>query len=212
MQIVKKIGTRPAFGCRALSPLLASSAVMAVLTVAPHVAQAQVSHIIPIRLKLGVLLPNDRDTKNLAGNTHLSGEIDVSLPSSGGGQQSLISVGYSRGSRHGGTYTVIPVSLTKISSPGNPAKGLTGNVYYGAGFGLYFVRASGLTQYFPGGENGEGASLRVYSKSRTLFGTSLVAGYQTPFSFFVEAKYHVVIGTIDGYSPNGLSVFIGRHL
>ena len=201
MQIIKTIGKRPTFGCRVLSPLLAVTAVTAVMTAAPHAAQAQAGNVIPIRLKLGVLLPNDRDTKDLAGSTHLSAEIDVSLPSSGGGQQSMISVGYSRGSHSGGTYSVIPVSLTKVSSPGNPAKGLTGNVYYGAGVGLYFVKATGIPQ--DGGN---------YSKSRTLFGTSLVAGYQTPFSFFIEAKYHVVIGTVDGYSPNGLSVFIGRHL
>ena len=201
MQIIKTKGKRPAFVCRVLSPLLAFSAVTGATIAAPHAAQAQVGNIIPIRLKLGVLLPSDRDTKDLAGSTHLSGEIDVSLPSSGGGQQSLVSVGYSRGSRHGGTYTVIPVSLTKISSPPNPAGRVTGNVYYGAGVGLYFVKATGIPQ-----DEGN------YSKSRTLFGTSLVAGYQTPFSFFVEAKYHLVIGTIDGYSPNGLSLFIGRHL
>ena len=189
-------------GCRVLSPLLAFSALTGAMIAAPHAAQAQVSNIIPIRLKLGVMLPSDRDTKDVSGSTHLSGEIDVALPSSGGGQQSLISVGYSRGSRHGGTYTVIPVSLTKISSPPNPAGRVTGNVYYGAGVGLYFVRASGL----PLDEGGS------YSKSRTLFGSSLVVGYQTPLSFFVEAKYHHVIGTVDGYSPNGISLFIGKRL
>jgi hypothetical protein len=193
----------PLNGGRALSPLVALAALAGVMAASPQAAQAQVSNIIPIRLKLGVLLPNDRDTKELAGNTHLSGEIDVAIPFSGGsGQPSLISVGYSRGSRGGRSYTVIPVSLTKLSSPPNPASRVTGNIYYGAGVGLYFVRASGIPQDEAGS----------FSKSRTLFGASLVAGYQTPLSFFIEGKYHLVTGTVEGYSPNGLSVFIGKRL
>jgi hypothetical protein len=169
----------------------------------PQAARAQISNIIPVRLKLGVLLPTDRETKDLAGSTHLSGEIDVAVPFGGGnGGQTLLSVGYSRGSRGEGRYQVIPVSLTKISSPPNPVGRVTGNVYYGAGVGLYFVQATGI----PGGDGFSS------SKKRTLFGGSLVAGYQSPLAFFVEGKYHLVTGTVEGYSPNGLSIFIGKRL
>ena len=186
-----------------IKPIIAFTALSAVLGVASPAAQAQVSNIIPIRLKLGVFLPNDRDTKDLSNSTHFSGEVDVALPFSGGsGGQTLLSVGYSRGSRSEGRYQVIPVSLTKISSPPNPVGRVTGNVYYGGGLGLYFVQATGI----PGGDGFSS------SKKRTLFGSSLVAGYQTPTSFFVEAKYHLVIGTVEGYSPNGISLFIGKRL
>lgn len=184
-----------------IKPIVALTALSAVMGFTSPAAQAQVSNIIPIRVKLGVFLPTDRDTKDLSNSTHFSGEIDVALPFSGGsGGQTLLSVGYSRGSRGDGNYQVIPVSLTKINSPPNPVGRVTGNVYYGAGLGLYFVRANVNL-----GSEG-------FTKSRTLFGSSLVAGYQTPTSFFIEAKYHLVIGTVEGYSPNGLSVFIGKRL
>lgn len=203
MQNIKLIVNRRVVSIRALTPFLAFTALAGAMAASPQAAQAQISKIIPVRLKIGAFLPSDRDTKDLSGNTHFSGEIDVAIPfSGGGGQPSLISVGYSRGSRGGSSYTVIPVSLTKISSPPNPAGRLTGNVYYGAGIGLYFVRASGIPQ-----EEGDN-----FSKSRTLFGASLVAGYQTPLSFFIEGKYHLVTGTVNGYSPNGLSLFIGKRL
>jgi hypothetical protein len=194
VQNIKSIVVRPA--------VVASIALVSSVIATPQAAQAQISNIIPIRVKLGVLLPSDRDTKDLSGNTHFSGEVDVALPGSGGGQQTLISVGYSRGSRSGSSYQVIPVSLTKISSPPNPVGRVTGNIYYGAGVGLYFVQVSGIPQEEAG----------TFSKKRTLFGASLVAGYQTPSSFFIEGKYHLVTGTVEGYSPNGLSLFIGKRL
>ncbi|MBC8102400.1 MAG: hypothetical protein H7Z41_07410 [Cytophagales bacterium] len=187
---------------RALSALIALTALGAGFVSAPRAARAQVSKIIPIRLKIGALLPGDGDTKGFAGSTHLSGEIDVALPSSGGGQTSLVSLGYSEGRRSGRKYRVIPLSLTKVSSPGNPASGLTGNLYYGLGLGLYFVQASGI----------DAPSGSATSKSRTLLGTSLVAGYQSPTSFFVEGKYHLVAGSVEGFSPNGFSLFIGKRL
>ncbi|MES2463760.1 MAG: hypothetical protein V4671_24590 [Armatimonadota bacterium] len=189
-------------------PLAALTALTAVMVASSHAAQAQVSNIIPIRVKLGVFLPNDRDTKDLSNSTHFSGEVDVALPFTGGsGGQTLLSVGYSRGSRGDRSYQVIPVSLTKISSPPNPVGRVTGNVYYGAGVGLYFVRAGNYSV-----SNGNTGSSSLESKSRTLFGASLVAGYQTPLSFFIEGKYHLVTGSVEGYSPNGLSVFIGKRL
>jgi hypothetical protein len=201
VRILKSTVKCPAVGRRALSSVVALVAVGGAMVASPQTAQAQVSNIIPIRLKLGVLLPSDRDTKDLGGNTHLSGEIDVALPFTGGsGGQTLLSVGYSRGSRSGDSFQVIPVSLTKISSPPNPVGRITGNVYYGGGVGLYFVKAN------------RDSGSDSFSKNRTLFGASLVAGYQTPLAFFVEGKYHLVTGSVEGYSPNGLSIFIGKRL
>jgi hypothetical protein len=53
---------------------------------------------------------------------------------------------------------------------------LTGNVYFGAGLGAYFVKA----------DNG------VTSDSSVKPGGFAVAGYQLPNPYFVEAKYHLV--------------------
>ncbi|MES2464865.1 MAG: hypothetical protein V4671_30235 [Armatimonadota bacterium] len=215
MQNTQTPAILPRGGRSVLSPRVAFAALVGILVAvaAPQPALAQRSNnsnILPIRLKLGVFLPSDRDTRKVSGSTHLSGEVDVALPfSDRSGAQTFLSVGFSKrngtGFGIGSSYQVIPISLTQISSPQNPVGRVTGSIYYGAGVGLYFVKVTGLVRAASVGSF-------VYSKSRALIGTSLVAGYQTPASFFIEGKYHVVTGTVEGYSPNGLSVFVGKRL
>lgn len=213
MQITQPNSLFPAVASRVLSPILGFTALIGVLVAAPRAAQAQGRTLFPIRLKLGVYLPSDKDTRNISSSRHLSGEVEVALNRTGSsGGQTLLSVGYSYKSgsdfESQSSYQVIPVSLTQIISPPKRAGRATSNIYYGAGVGLYFVRVFDTvdtTRLTP-------SSTFVYSKRRTLIGASIVAGYQTPSSFFIEGKYHIVTGTVEGYSPNGLSLFVGVRL
>ena len=156
-------------------------------------AQAQLGSPLPIRAKLGVLLLQDGDTKDFAGDVLYGGEIDVTAPLPGAGQ-TVFTAGYFEGRRGGRTYRVIPLTVSQVYSPPNPAAGLTGNVYFGVGAGAYLLRASG---------NGE-------SENKTTFGGFALAGYQFPSALFVEGKYHLA-GGVNGLSPNGLSIMLGRR-
>jgi len=149
--------------------------------------------VLPIRLKLGVLLPTDGDVKNFVGTPIYSGELQVDLPSLGSGKSSL-SVGYMERGSHGNSFRSIPLTLTRLFSPPNPLAGTTGNVYFGAGAGVYFLH-----------RGGDG------SDSATKFGIHGVVGYQFPNPWFVEGKYHLVSGGVNGLSPNGLNLFLGRR-
>lgn len=149
-------------------------------------AQAQISSPLPLRVKLGVFLPED-------GGTSLNGEVDLTVPAPGAGR-TVVTAGYAEGSEGGRRLRVIPVTISQVFSPPNPASGLTGNVYFGAGAGAYFLRVSG------GGR----------SESKTTLGGFGVAGYQFPGEFFVEAKYHIA-GKVAGLSPNGFAFLLGRR-
>jgi len=156
-------------------------------------ATAQGTGIVPVRVKLGVLLPQDNDTKDFAGSTHLNGEVDVSLPNFGQGKY-IFTAGYSQGSRDGGKLRVIPLTVARVFGPPNPLSGIIGNVYFGVGAGAYLLKASSAGD----------------SESKTTIGGFGVIGYQFPNPYFVEAKYHVA-GSVRGISPNGLAILVGRH-
>ena len=149
---------------------------------------------LPLRIKAGVLLPSDGDTKDFAGSTLYGVEADLSVPLPGAGQ-STFTAGYFEGRKNGRTFRVIPLTISQIFSAPNPASGLTGNLYYGLGTGVYLLRASG---------NGD-------SEDKTTFGGFGVVGYQLPSgAFFIEGKYHVA-GSVAGLSPRGLSFTLGRR-
>ena len=145
------------------------------------------------RAKVGAFFPSGSGN-DFSGSTHIKAEAEVFLPKilSGAGTTGL-SIGYSQGSHDGNTLRIIPVTVEKIFKAPNPLQSLTGNVYGGVGVGPYFLRASG-----DGG-----------SDSKTTIGGFAMVGYQFPNKFFVEAKYQVA-GKIDGVSPNGLSLLVGR--
>jgi hypothetical protein len=115
------------------------------------------------------------------------------LPNFGAGKY-IFTAGYSQGSGDGGKLRVIPVTVARVFGPPNPLAGVTGNVYFGVGAGAYFLKASA------GGE----------SESKTTLGGFGVIGYQFPNPYFIEAKYHVA-GSVNGISPNGLAILVGRH-
>jgi hypothetical protein len=157
----------------------------------PQPAKAQET-VLPIRLKLGVLLPTDSDVRDLVGNPIFSGEVQVDLPSLGQGR-SAVSLGYLERGSHGNSFRAIPLTLTRFFSPPNPLAGTTGNLYFGGGVGVYFLH-----------RGGDG------SANATKFGIHGVVGYQFPNPWFVEGKYHLVSGGVNGLSPNGLDIYVGR--
>jgi hypothetical protein len=169
-----------------------TAAAAALLTLGvPQPAKAQ-DKLLPIRLKLGVLLPADSDVRDVVGNPVYSGELQIDLPSLGQGRSSLC-IGYMERGSHGNSFRAVPLTLTRLFSPPNPLAGTTGNLYFGAGAGVYFLH-----------RGGEG------SASATKFGIHGVVGYQFPNPWFVEGKYHLVSGGVNGLSPNGLNLFLGR--
>ena len=161
--------------------------------VAPRPATAQDTGIVPIRVKVGVLLPSDSDTKDATGSTHLNGEVDLSLPNFGAGKY-IFTAGYAQGSRDGNKLRVIPITVARVFGPPNPLRGVTGNVYFGVGAGAYLLKASAVGQ----------------SESKTTFGGFGMIGYQFPNPYFIEAKYHVA-GSVNSISPNGVAILVGRH-
>lgn len=156
-------------------------------------AHAQDTGLIPVRAKLGLLYPSNSNTRNATGSLHLGGEVDVTIPKFLGGRY-IASLGITQGSDNGGRVRMIPVTIGRYFQPPNPAKSVTGNVYFGAGAGLYFL-------------NGKVAGV---SDSKTSIGGYGVVGYQLPNPYFVEAKYHLT-GKVNGLRAGGLAVMVGRH-
>ena len=154
------------------------------LTARPAQAQSPV----PIRLKLGALFATDGDVKDVAGSTLFSSEVEVRLPLS----QLSVSLGYTYGKKDGDSLQSIPLLINQRFSPPNPLSGTIGNVYFGAGIGLYFLHRGGSG-----------------SKSDTKIGGRGLVGYQFPNPFFVEAQYHLVAGGVNGLSPNGPVLYGG---
>ncbi len=164
--------------------MVATALVGAIATARPAQAQSP----IPIRLKLGVLAATDPDVRDVTHSPMFSGEVEVRLPVS----QLSVSLGYAYGEKGGTNFRSIPLLVNKIFSPPNPLAGTVGNLYYGAGLGLYFLHRGGHD-----------------SGSNTNFGGRGTIGYQFPNPFFVEAQYHMVAGGVKGLSPNGLALYGG---
>ncbi len=160
--------------------------------VAPS-AHAQSTGILPLRVKVGALLPTQSAARTLAGSIVPAAEVDVRIPSFLGG--SFASLGIQQGRKNGGRLRVIPLTISRTFSPPNPAGAVTGNVYGGLGAGLYFLN---------------GRNALSTSVSRTTLGGFAQIGYQTPSKFFIEAKYQLTAQRAAGLSPNGLLLFVGR--
>ena len=159
---------------------------------APRAAHAQSTGLVPVRVKIGALLPTQGAAKNRAGSVVPAAEVDVRIPGFFGG--SFASVGYQERGKNGGKLRVVPLTVSRTFSPPNPAGAVTGNVYAGIGAGPYFL---------------QGRSAAGNSKSLTTLGGFAQIGYQTPSKFFVEAKYQITAQKAAGISPNGLLIFVG---
>ena len=156
-------------------------------------AKAQGTGLLPVRVKIGAVLPTQSETKDRAGDIIPAAELDLRIPRlfSGGKGSTYASIGYQD---RGGLRT-IPITLSRTFSPVNPLKVATGNAYFGLGAGVYLLN----------GDDNIGSS-----QSKTTFGGFAQAGYQFPNPYFIEAKYQLVAGKADGLSPNGLVLFVGR--
>ena len=177
-----------------ISPLVPAVAAIGLALIPASAAHAQGTGILPVRVKIGALLPTQSDTKDRAGDIIPAAELDLRIPKlfAGGKGGTYLSVGYQD---RGGLRT-IPVTLSRTFAPINPLKAATGNPYFGLGVGAYFLN----------GDNGIGNS-----ESKTTLGGFAQAGYQFPNPYFIEAKYQLTASKADGLSPNGLMLFVGRR-
>lgn len=157
-------------------------------------AHAQGGGLLPVRVKLGILNLQDGRARDLGGNPLFLGEVDLALPSRGSGR-TIFSLGYQERRGNGGLLRVVPITAAQVFSLPNPGAAVTGNVYYGLGVGAYILR---------GTDNGA-------SENKTTFGGFGVVGYQTPVAYFVEAKYQLVAGKVQGARPSGVLLAVGRR-
>lgn len=166
----------------ALSMSLPSQPAWAQLSTAP-------AETIPLRIKVGVLRPNSSTTRTLSGSQVLGGMIDLSNSRSAGAR--TLTAGYFQGSSNGRSFRVAPLLVTKERSNGSSASNLAG-FYTSEGFGAYFIDAAG-------------------SGFKSRIGGYIGAGLHLTGGLFVEAQYHYVSGSVNGASPNGIAIFIGRR-
>ena len=176
-----------------ISLLIPAVAALGAALISTPAAHAQGTGILPLRVKIGAVLPTQSETKDRAGSIIPAAELDLRIPKlfSGGKGGTYASIGYQ--DRSG--LRTIPLTISRTFAPINPLKAATGNPYFGLGIGAYFLN----------GDNGIGSS-----QSKTTFGGFAQAGYQFPNPYFIEAKYQLVAGKADGLSPNGLMLFVGR--
>lgn len=176
------------------SLLIPAVAVCATALIPARAAKAQDTGLLPVRVKVGALLPTESRTKDRAGDIIPAAELDLRIPRLFGtsGGSTFASIGYQD---RGGLRT-IPITISRTFSPKNPLKVVTGAPYFGLGAGVYLLN----------GDDKFGSS-----ESKTTFGGFAQAGYQFPNPYFIEAKYQLVAGKADGLSPNGLLLFVGRR-
>ncbi|MGC4046885.1 MAG: hypothetical protein QM758_24075 [Armatimonas sp.] len=154
------------------------------LTLTPLAAQAQGTGPLLIRAKLGQLQVTDSDTKTAVGSGHFGAEVDFG--SKLGGGNSFLSVGYFEKRQNGRYLRTIPITITNIGQGPLPFTGL----YTTSGIGGYILSTNG--------------------SSRTQFGGFFGVGMRFG-GMFAEAKYHQVNGGVNGLSPNGLAILIGKQ-
>ena len=156
---------------------------------APRAAQAQSS----FDVKVGIFAPTSGQLRDNSGSTDFDVEGEYHIPNFGQGHY-VVSTGYLQNFNSGGRLRVIPLTVGRISSPWNPAGGVTGHVYYGYGIGAYFLHAA---------NNG-------VSDSNTRLGGYGLVGYHFPSAYFVEAKY-IATGKVLGTDVNGIALLVGRN-
>jgi hypothetical protein len=151
---------------------------------------ASVAETIPLRIKLGVLRPSSTTTRTLSGSQVPGGLIDLS--STRAETARTLTVGYFQGSTAGKSFRVAPLLVTKTSGGGSSTASSMTGFYTSEGFGAYFIDAAG-------------------SGFKARFGGYMGAGLRLTGGLFVEAQYHYVSGSVNGASPNGIALFIGRR-
>lgn len=170
---------------------LALFANLAVLVTPSAWAQstAGTGETIPVRIKIGSLHPSGEVTRNLSGS-QVPGVL-VDLASSRAADARTLTVGYFQGTTKGKSFRTVPLLVTKDSASSSSIQSLTG-FYSSEGLGAYFIDAAN-----------SGFKMRL--------GGYVGAGLRLSGGLLVEAQYHYVNGSVNGASPNGIAIFIGRR-
>ena len=140
-----------------------------------------------LRIRLGALQPSSTTTKAVA-ERHPGVMVDFLSSKSADG--STLTVGYFQGGSGDGMIRTVPVMFSKVSDSTSTLPGL-GGLYTGTGIGAYLFDTPG-------------------SNMKTLWGGYAMVGLKLPGGIFAETQYHYTNRSVNGYSPNGVALMIGR--
>ena len=140
-----------------------------------------------MRIRLGALQPSSVAMKTVA-ERHPGFMIDFLSSKSSDG--STLTVGYFQGGSGAGMVKTVPVMFSKVSDSTSAVPGL-GGLYTGTGIGAYLFDTPG-------------------SNMKTLWGGYAMVGLKLPGGIFAETQYHYTNRSVNGYSPNGVGLMIGR--
>jgi len=140
-----------------------------------------------MRIRLGALQPSSVSMKTVA-ERHPGVMIDFLSSKSADG--STLTVGYFQGGSGAGMVKTVPVMFSKVSDSTSAVPGL-GGLYTGTGIGAYLFDTPG-------------------SNMKTLWGGYAMVGLKLPGGIFAETQYHYTNRSVNGYSPNGVGLMIGR--
>jgi hypothetical protein len=140
-----------------------------------------------MRIRLGALQPSSASMKSVA-ERHPGVMIDFLSSKSADG--STLTVGYFQGGSGSDVVKTIPVMFSKVSDSTSTVPGL-GGLYTGTGIGAYLFDTPG-------------------SSMKTLWGGYAMVGVKLPGGIFAETQYHYTNRSVNGYSPNGVALMIGR--
>jgi len=140
-----------------------------------------------MRIRLGALQPSSAAMKTVA-ERHPGVMIDFLSSKSADG--STLTVGLFQGGSGAGMVKTIPVMFSKVSDSTSTVPGL-GGLYTGTGIGAYLFDTPG-------------------SSMKTLWGGYAMVGVKLPGGIFAETQYHYTNRSVNGYSPNGVALMIGR--
>lgn len=140
-----------------------------------------------MRIRLGALQPSSASMKSVA-ERHPGVMIDFLSSKSADG--STLTVGYFQGGSGVDLVKTIPVMFSKVSDSTSTVPGL-GGLYTGTGIGAYLFDTPG-------------------SSMKTLWGGYAMVGVKLPGGIFAETQYHYTNRSVNGYSPTGVALMIGR--
>jgi hypothetical protein len=140
-----------------------------------------------MRIRLGALQPSSAAAKGIAAQQP---GVMIDFLSSKSADGSTLTVGYFQGGSGADIIKTIPVMFSKVSDSTSTVPGL-GGLYTGTGIGAYLFDTPG-------------------SNMKTLWGGYAMVGLKLPGGIFAETQYHYTNRSVNGYSPNGVALMIGR--
>lgn len=140
-----------------------------------------------MRIRLGALQPSSAAAKGIAAQQP---GVMIDFLSSKSADGSTLTVGYFQGGSGAEMIKTVPVMFSKVSDSTSAVPGL-GGLYTGTGIGAYLFDTPG-------------------SNMKTLWGGYAMVGLKLPGGIFAETQYHYTNRSVNGYSPNGVALMIGR--